>query len=102
MVSLGITYNDEDDSWVGVPRETTVTDRWTVLALDNGLRILSFAGERKAGDDVHVIEGSGRCLGSWSHAEWRDEPEAVMGAILRLAAGPVGYRRGIEIEEGPS
>ncbi|HIG17550.1 MAG TPA: hypothetical protein EYQ31_09830 [Candidatus Handelsmanbacteria bacterium] len=102
MNAFGITYNDATESWEGVPKETTVTSQWTVLALDNGLRILSFGGKRKAGEDVHIIEGSGRCLGSWSHVEWRDEPETVMGAILRLSGGPIGFRRGIEIEEKSS
>jgi len=93
---MSIRFNEKTETWENVPRETTVTDAWTVLALDNGVRILSFGDRRKAGADVHVLEGSGKSLASWHNEEWREAPEEVMGALLRLAAGPIGYRRGID------
>lgn len=83
----GITYNDATDTWEGLPETTTVTDRFTLLVLDNGTRILSFGDRRKAGEDVHVLDANGKNLFSWSHVEWGNEPEEVMGAILRAAGG---------------
>lgn len=82
-----IRYNDETESWEGLPSVTTVTDQWTLLVLDNGNRILSFGNRRKAGDDVHILDADGRNLHSWSNKEWEEDSEVVMGAILRAAGG---------------
>jgi hypothetical protein len=86
---MKITYNDETESWEGLPNQTTVTDQWTLLVLDNGLRILSFGDRRKAGEDVHILDATGKNLQSWDHSEWGTEPELIMGAILRTAGGAV-------------
>jgi len=82
-----IKYNDGEDRWEGLPSTTTVTDSWTLLILDNGNQVLSFGGLRKAGEDVHILDATGKNLQSWCALEWGDEPEAVMGAIVRAAAG---------------
>jgi hypothetical protein len=84
-----LTYNDDEDRWEGLPDRTTVQDDWTLLVLDNGMRILSFGGRRQAGDDVHVLDAEGKSITSWSCGEWEveGEGEVVMGAILRCAAG---------------
>lgn len=84
---MNIRYNDETESWEGLPETTTVTDQWTLLVLDNGNRILSFGNRRKAGEDVHILDANGKNLQSWSNKEWEEEPELVMGAILRAAGG---------------
>jgi hypothetical protein len=83
----GITYNDETDTWHGLPDATTVTDRYTLLVLDNGMRILSFGNRRNAGEDAHVLDANNKCIQSWYNNEWAEDPELVMGAILRLAGG---------------
>lgn len=83
----GITYNPDTDGWEGLPETTTVTDHYTFLVLDNGLRILSFGGRRKAGEDVHILDKDNETIHSWFHNEWEAEGEAVMGAILRTAGG---------------
>lgn len=82
-----LTYNMETDSWEGLPNQTTVTDLYTLLVLDNGNRILSFANRFKAGEDVHILDATGKNLLSWSHVEWGDMPERIMGAIVRAAGG---------------
>ena len=84
---MKLVYNDETESWEGLPETTTVTDAWTLLVLDNGNRILSFGDRRKAGEDVHILDATGKNLFSWDHSEWGNEPEEVMGAILRAAGG---------------
>lgn len=70
-----------------MPTKTTVQSDWTVLVLDNGNRILTFGETRQAGAQVHVLDAEGREKAMWDCLEWVDEPEAVMGAILRLAGG---------------
>ena len=84
---MKVIYNDETETWEGLPETTTVTDQFTLLVLDTGMRVLSFGGRRKAGEDVHVLDANNKNLFSWSHVEWGDEPEEVMGAILRAAGG---------------
>ena len=61
-----------------------------LLVLDNGVRIESgdggISGRGGAGDYVMVVDAQGYEIGYWNSEEWRDEPVAVMGAILILAA----------------
>jgi hypothetical protein len=83
----GITYDEATDSWSGLPDETTVADGYTLLVLDNGNRILSFGGRRQSGEDVHVLDANNKGIQSWYNDEWGDEPELVMGAILRAVGG---------------
>ena len=57
----------------------------TVLKLSNGNEIRSDSENHVAGDYVRVVDAGGEELGYWSCAEWAEEPEAVMGAILLRA-----------------
>jgi hypothetical protein len=93
-----IRYNDDSECWEGLPHVTTVTDSFTMLAIDNGMRILSFGGRRKAGEDVHVIGSDGKSVQHWSHKEWEEDGEVVMGAILRAAGGVEDGKNGEENE----
>ena len=79
----------DDEVWIGVPNETTVTDDWTVLVLDNGRKILTIGDERQAGSHVSILESDDLEICAWHCAEWEaeGEGETVMGAILRLAGG---------------
>jgi len=70
-----------------VPTTTTVGESWLVLALDNGMRILSFGDGHPAGAQVHVLDPEGNEVQMWDCAEWGDDPELVMGAFLRAAGG---------------
>ena len=87
------TFDEERSEWQNVPRRTTVTDDWTVLVLDNGRKILTFGSSAKilvakghaAGDSVHVLNEHNVEECSWDNLEWREAPQEVMGAILRLA-----------------
>jgi hypothetical protein len=87
MSQFNVIYDDDTESWSGLPETTTVTNQWTLLVLDNGLRILSFGNRRKAGEDIHILDATGKNLFSWDNSEWGAEPEIVMGAILRAAGG---------------
>lgn len=87
-----IEYTNTDDGhtiWRNLPNRTTATDEWTVLLLDNGLRLLTFGDDelQAAGASVHVVDSSGREMVMWDCEEWREEPVTVMGAMLRAAAG---------------
>jgi len=83
-----ILEGDENPTWFDLPEESTVTDDWTVLVLDNGCRIVSFGRERLAGAEVHVVGPDDVELAMWEMTEWAEDPEFVMGAILRVAASP--------------
>lgn len=63
-----------------------VLDRRVELALTNGCAIVSYGNEHASGDDMIVLDATGRELGYWTAAEWAAAPEEVMGAILRCAA----------------
>ena len=82
-------YDDqaEEGHWKGVPNRTTATEDFTVLVLDTGYKILTFGDNQQAGAQVHVLDSSDKEIAMWDNAEWRDDPELVMGAILRAAAG---------------
>ena len=82
-----LIFNESQNRWEGVPDKTTATSDWTVLVLDNGNKILTFGDEHMAGAQVHVLASDGREIAMWDNAEWRDDPEVVMGAILRAAVG---------------
>jgi hypothetical protein len=71
---------------MALPTKTTVTDLETTLVLDNGVRIVSGGDRHLAGADVHVYDAEGNSLGYWDCAEWEEDAEQVMGAILRCAA----------------
>ena len=58
-----------------------------VLELTNGNTIESDSEEFMAGDYVLVMDPDGKELGMWEAEEWQDEPQLVMGAILRCANG---------------
>jgi len=73
--------------WVGLPDCTTIEDEWLCIVTDIGMRILSFGDVYQAGGSVHVISDRGREVTSYDKLEWHDEPEQVMGAMLRAAAG---------------
>lgn len=81
------TFDGETGQWTDVPAQTTATSEWIVLVLDNGMRILSFGDAFEAGAQVHVLREDGVEVLMWDCAEWGDDPELVMGAILRVAAG---------------
>ena len=85
---MSYTYDVVTATFEGLPTETTVTDDWTLLVLDNGNRILSIGAKRRAGAEVFIINAKGEELYTWDHLEWKNEPESVMGAIMR-AAGDV-------------
>lgn len=73
--------------WTGVPDQTTVTESWLVLVLDNGNKILSFGADYQAGDQVHLLDPENHEFAMWDQAEWTEEPEQIMGALLRGAGG---------------
>lgn len=82
-------YLDDNNIWRRLPSETTIGDGWTMLALDNGMKILTYGDKHQAGGQVHVIRPGGAEVATWDVAEWEQEGEGerVMGAILRAAAG---------------
>ncbi len=90
-MDVPLEYTNTDDGhtiWNNLPNQTRATERWTVLVLDNGLRLLTFADDKhQAGASVHVIASSGREMFMWDCEEWREDPVSVMGAMLRAAAG---------------
>jgi len=67
--------------------KTAITEEGVRLVLDNGNVITSGGLNFQAGADVHIHDPDGNELGVWDCEEWRDDPELVMGAILRMAAG---------------
>ena len=79
--------HESENRWYSLPEKTTVTKDWTVLVLDNGYKILTFGDEFAAGAQVHVVGPDDREIAMWECVEWGDEPESVMGAILRAAGG---------------
>ena len=84
------TDEGERGRWYDVPTTTTLTPDWTVLALDNGNRILSFGDIHAAGAQVHVLDPEGYEVMMWDCAEWSNsDGELVMGAFLRTAGGLV-------------
>lgn len=82
-------YLDDNEVWKGLPSETTIGDGWTMLAIDNGMRVLTYGDKHQAGGQVHVIRPDGTEVATWDVAEWEQEGEGelVMGAILQAAAG---------------
>jgi hypothetical protein len=56
-----------------------------VLVLDNGNRIVTYGDKYLYGSEVTVFNKAGTEAGHWVNDEWRDDPEAVMGAILACA-----------------
>ena len=74
------------------------------LALTNGCRLVSHGGEAGcvSGGDVHVLDAAGNEIGFWDAAEWRDDPELVMGAILNCAALGGGSSDTPDTERAPS
>ena len=88
---MKLEYTETTDGhtiWNNLPSQTKVTERWTVLVLDNGLRLLTFADDdHKAGSSVHVVNSGGREMFMWDCDEWREDPVSVMGAIFRAASG---------------
>ncbi len=69
-----------------LPTKTTVGNLETTLVLDNGVRIVSGGDEYLCGADVHVFDAEGNEIGCWDCVEWEEDPEQVMGAIIRCAA----------------
>jgi hypothetical protein len=63
----------------------TLNDR-VELQLTNGCTIVSHGLTYASGADVHVHDAAGNEIGFWSWEEWAEDPEGVMGAILRCAA----------------
>ena len=55
------------------------------LRLDTGAVIESDGEVYEAGACVRVLRPDGTEAGYWTADEWRDDPEAVMGAILLCA-----------------
>lgn len=80
---------DDNEVWRGLPSETTICDEWTMLVIDNGIRVLTYGDKCQAGGQVHVIRPDGTEVATWDVAEWEQEGEgeSVMGAMLRAAAG---------------
>jgi hypothetical protein len=78
----------DDGVWEGLPSETTVGIAWAVLAIDNGMRILTFGMNHQAGGSVHVVRPDGTEVAMWSCEEWETEGEgeSVMGAMLLAAS----------------
>lgn len=84
------TFNENEGErgrWHRIPEETTITESWTVLVLDNGNKILTFGDDLQAGAQVHVLDSKNNEIVMWDCAEWGEDPELVMGAMLRAAAG---------------
>ncbi len=88
---MKLEYTETQDGhtlWLNLPNQTTATDEWTVLVLDNELRLLTFADdEHQAGASVHLVNGGDIEIFMWDCEEWREDPVSVMGAIFRAAAG---------------
>ena len=55
------------------------------LELTNGCKIRSGGEQFMAGAFVQVVNSNDCEIGYWSANEWEEEPEQVMGAILRCA-----------------
>ena len=81
------SFNHKTGLWEDLPRCTTVESEWVCLVLDNGMRIYSGGVKYRAGEFVYVITDDGREIGAFDRSEWQDEPESVMGAMLRAAGG---------------
>lgn len=82
-----MNWNESKNRWENLPKTTTVTDKYTLLVLDNGNYMLSFGDKRKAGDSVHILDPDGFEVHAWSSSEWGSaSAEEVMGAIFRSAA----------------
>lgn len=57
------------------------------IELKNGNVIETHGEKYLYGAQVSVFDHSGKELGNWDCAEWKDDPESVMGAILSCASG---------------
>ena len=56
-----------------------------VVPLANGWSLRSAGLENECGAYVRVCDETGEEVAYWDMQEWQDEPEEVMGAILRTA-----------------
>ena len=65
------------------------------LHLKNGTTICSWSSDFQAGDYVRVIDRDGNEVGYWNSTEWKEDPEHVMGAILRCASIADGQIDGV-------
>lgn len=79
-------FDESKNTWLHVPKLSTITDSWTVLIIDNGNKILSFGKRRCAGDAVHVLDSSDYEIATWSSEEISENVELSLGAIIRAAA----------------
>lgn len=64
-----------------------------VIYIGNGSTLRTNAGAvgepTFGGHYVRVVGSDGEEIGFWDHAEWRDDPQVVMGAIFGAASGIV-------------
>lgn len=59
-----------------------------VIPLTNGRKIVCSVGEIYShGSAVYILDKNNNEIMCWEAKEWAEEPELVMGAILRCAAG---------------
>jgi hypothetical protein len=58
-----------------------------VLRLDSGVTVCTEPYSANLGgvSYVRVCDEDGQEIGYWDHAEWRDDPQGVMGAIVGAA-----------------
>jgi hypothetical protein len=64
-----------------------VVEGCVYLALTNGNCVISGSDTYQAGDFVQVVDSNGEELGYWHFNEWQEDPQLVMGALLRCAVG---------------
>ncbi|MDA8139795.1 MAG: hypothetical protein M0036_14185 [Desulfobacteraceae bacterium] len=70
-----------------VKSRTGVQSDETVVSLTENYTLRSGSDEFMAGDYVRLCGPDGAELEYWHYDEWRDDPQLVMGAIMRSAAG---------------
>ena len=59
----------------------------TIVELADGNTLRSGSKTFMAGDYVRLCDSEGEEIAYWHYDEWQNDPQLVMGAIIRSAAG---------------